>query len=73
MREFGENPKRAGTVSGRFCLSVKKTLNVSSSLEKSEKVGIKSLEPLAPDRKSGDLFCGELLICGSGEVKLLRE
>ena len=40
MREFGESPKRAGTVSGREGRNARGALNVSSPLEKSEKVGI---------------------------------
>lgn len=44
MREFGENPKRAGTVSERLGLNAPRALNVSSPLERSEKVGRKSLE-----------------------------
>lgn len=39
MRKFGENPKRAGIVSGRFRLNAFWALNVSSPLEQSEKVG----------------------------------
>ena len=66
--EFGENPKRAGTVSGRFCLSANQALNASSPLEKSEKVGVKSLKPSASDRKSGDLFCEKLPIRGGDEA-----
>ena len=46
MREFGESPKRAGTVSGREGRNARGALNVSSPLEKSEKVGSKSREML---------------------------
>ena len=44
MRKFGENPKRAGTVSVRLGLNARWALNVSSPLEKSEKVGSESRE-----------------------------
>lgn len=44
MRKFGENPKRAGTVSERLGLNAPWALNVSSPLESSEKVGRQSLE-----------------------------
>ena len=46
MRKFGESPKRAGTVSVRLGLNARWALNVSSSLERSEKVGSKSWEIL---------------------------
>ena len=44
MRKFGESPKRAGTVSERLGLNARWALNVSSPLERSEKVGSKSRE-----------------------------
>lgn len=44
MRKFGENPKRAGTVSVRLGLNARWALNVSSPLERSEKVGSESRE-----------------------------
>lgn len=58
MRKFGESPKRAGTVSERLGLNAQRALNVSSSLENSEKAGI-SRWRFSPHRKSGDLF-GEI-------------
>ena len=44
MRKFGGNPKRAGTVSERLGLNAPRALNVSSPLERSEKVGSQSRE-----------------------------
>lgn len=73
MREFGESPKRAGTVSGREGRNARGALNVSSPLEKSEKVGIGIAGAAAPYRKSGDLLCAEKTGPWSGAVILLRK
>ena len=59
-RKFGENPKRAGTVSVRLGLNARWALNASSSLERSEKVGSKSQEQRLPIASQETYFDGSM-------------
>ena len=57
-RKFGENPKRAGTVSVRLGLNARWALNASSSLERSEKVGSEPQESILPTVSQETDFAG---------------